>query len=193
MSKIIIIEHHIIKVLTPSLLREVTESLIDPENTLASWSFEDNSEGAICRFIGIECWHPYESKVLNIRLADMGLEAEFPLLTGLDLSNNTFNGTLPSNISRFLEFVVNLDLSSNQFSREIPVGFANCTYLNNLNLDSNQFTAQIPPQIGQLSRIKLFSVSNNKLNGPVPNFSGNTSVTKDNYANNAGLCGGCHP
>ncbi|GAA0186668.1 transmembrane signal receptor [Lithospermum erythrorhizon] len=112
---------------------------------------------------------------------------------GLDLSNNMFNGTLPSNISRFLEFVVNLDLSSNQFSGEIPVGFANCTYLNNLNLDSNQFTGQIPPLIGQVSRIKLFSVANNKLNGPVPNFSGNTSVTKDNYANNAGLCGGPLP
>ncbi|GAA0139304.1 transmembrane signal receptor [Lithospermum erythrorhizon] len=179
-------------------LRELKASLTDPENILtSSWNFENKTEGAICRFSGIECWHPDESKVLNIHLTDMGLQGEFPRglasctsLTGLYLSNNEFHGTLPSNMSHYIPFVVNLDLSSNQFSGEIPVGFANCTYLNSLILDNNQFTGQIPPQIAQLGRIKSFSVASNKLSGPVPNFSASTTVTKDNYANNDGLCGG---
>ncbi|KAG9149541.1 hypothetical protein Leryth_014335 [Lithospermum erythrorhizon] len=178
-------------------LRELQESLKDTENILTStWNFKNKSEGAICRFTGIECWHPDESKVLNIHLSNMGLEGEFPRalanctsLTGLDLSHNKLHGNIPPDIFNLIKFVVNLDLSSNQFSGEIPVGFSNCTYLNNLNLDSNQFTGQIPPQFGQLVRMKSFSVANNQLAGPVPIFR-NASVTKDNYANNKGLCGG---
>ena len=47
-------------------LRSIKNTLEDPENLLSSWDFNNNSEGFICRFTGVECWHPDESKVLNI-------------------------------------------------------------------------------------------------------------------------------
>ena len=82
-----------------------------------------------------------------------------------------------------------LDLSSNNFSGEIPVSLANCTYLNVLKLDHNRFTGVIPPQFALLARIKQFSVANNLLTGPVPYFSKSASISADSYANNPGLCG----
>ncbi|PON55413.1 LRR domain containing protein [Parasponia andersonii] len=176
-------------------LKTVRQSLKDPNGYLSSWDFNNNTEGFICKFTGVECWHPDENRVLNIHLSDMGLEGEFPhgienctSLTGLDLSSNKLSGPIPSDISKRLEFVTSLDLSTNRFSGEIPSSLANCTYLNILKLDNNQLKGNIPLQLGELNRIKTFSVSNNLLTGPVPTFH-NDNVTADDYANNPGLCG----
>ncbi|XP_057474855.1 probably inactive leucine-rich repeat receptor-like protein kinase At5g48380 [Actinidia eriantha] len=181
-------------------LKALKDSLEDPFNYLSySWNFNNNTEGFICKFIGIDCWHPDESKVLNIRLSDMGLKGEFPrglancsALTGLDLSSNKLYGTIPSDIPDILKYVTSLELSSNNLSGEIPKGLANCSYLNVLKLNSNKLSGQIPLELGLLSRLKTFNVANNLLTGQVPHF-GNASVSADNYANNAGLCGGPLP
>ncbi|CAL5195379.1 unnamed protein product [Lathyrus oleraceus] len=168
---------------------------IDPNNYLtSSWNFNNKTEGFICRFTGVECWHPDENRVLNLKLSNMGLKGQFPRgivncssLTGLDLSVNGLSGTIPVDISSLLNYVTSLDLSSNEFSGEIPLSLANCTYLNTLKLNQNQLTGQIPLQLGTLTRLKAFDVSDNSLTGQVPNFTdGKVTV---NYANNQGLCG----
>ncbi|KAG5527788.1 hypothetical protein RHGRI_028660 [Rhododendron griersonianum] len=171
-------------------LKSLKASLEDPFNYLSSWDFNNATEGFICKFIGIDCWHPEESKVLNIRLSDMELKGEFPhglkncsALTGLDLSSNKFYGTIPSDFSHILPYVTTLDLSSNNFSGEIPKDMANCTYLNVLKLDSNKLSGQIPLDLVSLSRLNSFSVANNLLSGPVPIF--RFPVQAENYANNA--------
>ena len=176
-------------------LKSIKDSLEDPLKYLnSSWNFNNNTEGFICRFTGVDCWHPDENKVLNIKLSDMGLKGKFPQgivkctsLTGLDLSSNKFYGSIPSNISKLIPFVTSLDLSSNNFSGNISTNLANCSFLNILKLDNNKLTGQIPPELGLLSRLKTFSVSNNLLTGQIPNFQ--TSFTADNFANNPGLCG----
>lgn len=175
-------------------LRSIKESLHDPEKLLSSWNFNNNTEGFICKFTGVECWHPDESKVLNIRLSDMGLTGRFPVglknctsLTGLDLSSNKLDGPLPDNMTDFVYYVTNLDLSSNSFSGEIPGSIGNCSFLNVIRLNNNQFTGQIPYDLGKLNRIKEFNVAYNLLTGPVPNF-GNNSIPPENYAGNQ-LCG----
>nr|GMC59645.1 probably inactive leucine-rich repeat receptor-like protein kinase At5g48380 [Ipomoea batatas]GMC74898.1 probably inactive leucine-rich repeat receptor-like protein kinase At5g48380 [Ipomoea batatas]GMD23801.1 probably inactive leucine-rich repeat receptor-like protein kinase At5g48380 [Ipomoea batatas]GME21520.1 probably inactive leucine-rich repeat receptor-like protein kinase At5g48380 [Ipomoea batatas] len=174
-------------------LKSIKETLEDPLNSLSSWDFNNSTEGFICKFIGIECWHPDESKVISIRLSDMELKGKFPVgiskceaLTGLDLSSNKIFGAIPPNISKLIAFVTILDLSSNQLSGEIPVGLANITFLNSIKLDNNQLTGQIPPEFALLGRLKEFSVANNRLSGPVPNFGINVSST---YGNNLALCG----
>ncbi|KAJ8559409.1 hypothetical protein K7X08_003467 [Anisodus acutangulus] len=177
-------------------LKSIKDSLEDPLNYLDStWKFDNQSEGFICKFTGIQCWHPDESKVLSISLPDMNLKGQFPRglqkcasLTSLDLSSNELHGSIPSNISKIIGFVVNLDLSSNHLSGAIPVDLANCSFLNNLELENNQFTGQIPAQIGLLGRLKTFNVAGNQLSGPVPNFI-NGTIPAESYANNPGLCG----
>ncbi|XP_021816418.1 probably inactive leucine-rich repeat receptor-like protein kinase At5g48380 [Prunus avium] len=141
-------------------LKSIKASLEDTSGYLnSSWDFSNNTEGFICNFLGIECWHPNESKVLNIKLSNLGLKGQFPRgvenctsLTGLDLSRNRLSGDLPHDIDRILTFVTSLDLSSNSFSGPIPAKLFNCSYMNVLKLDNNQFSA-------------------------------------DSYANNPGLCG----
>ncbi|KAL3850485.1 hypothetical protein ACJIZ3_012367 [Penstemon smallii] len=176
-------------------LRSLKASLHDPNNYLSTWNFSNTTEGSICRFTGVDCWHPDENKVLNIRLVDMGLSGEFPLglsscssMTGLDLSSNHISGQIPNNISKVVGFLTSLDLSNNRFSGEIPVDLANCTYLNILKLDNNQLTGQIPYQIGNLNRMRTFTVTSNHLSGPVPHFV-NSTIPADSYADNPGLCG----
>lgn len=176
-------------------LRSIQASLEDPHNYLSSWNFNNTKEGHICFFVGVECWHPDENKVLNINLTGMDLKGQFPrgignctALTGLDLSHNKLHGTIPSDISELLPFATTIDLSWNDFSGRIPPSLANCSYLNNLRLDHNRLRGRIPPQLGLLPRIRNFSVTNNLLSGPVPKFVC-ASIPKESYANNSGLCG----
>ncbi|XP_065009336.1 probably inactive leucine-rich repeat receptor-like protein kinase At5g48380 isoform X1 [Musa acuminata AAA Group] len=183
---------------TPSdieCLRLVKLSLKDPENNVFySWNFDNTSEGSICKFNGVECWHPDENKVLNLRLSNMGLQGQFPSglenctsLTGLDLSSNNLSGTIPVDIAKKIPYVTSLDLSFNDFSGQIPVNLSDCTYLNSLKLQHNNLTGQIPGQLSILSRLTEFDVSDNHLSGPIPALQ--AKLTQSNFANNPGLCG----
>jgi len=125
----------------------------------------------------------------------MGLKGEFPRgvencssMTGLDFSLNRLSKTIPADISTLLTFVTSIDLSSNDFTGEIPASLSNCTYLNTLRLDQNQLSGQIPANLSQLPRLKMFSVSNNLLTGQVPSFKAGVAGLAS-YAHNSGLCG----
>ncbi|KAJ8542934.1 hypothetical protein K7X08_005457 [Anisodus acutangulus] len=88
-----------------------------------------------------------------------------------------------------LEQVTTADLSSNQFSGNIPPDIANCAYLNVLNLDNNNLEGEIPSRIGSLPRLMVFNdVADNNLTGPLPSFV-SVQITADSFANNPGLCG----
>ncbi|CAH9103658.1 unnamed protein product [Cuscuta europaea] len=174
-------------------LKSIKSTLEDPKGNLADWDFSNYTEGFICRFQGINCWHAGESKVLDINLRDMGLKGTFPVglkdckaLTGLDLSSNQISGPIPSNISKILDFVTNIDLSFNQLSGQIPEDLARCSFLHAIKLNNNQFSGRIPPELGLLDRVMTFSVANNSLIGPVPSFRNEPTLS---YDNNAGLCG----
>ncbi|VVB14787.1 unnamed protein product [Arabis nemorensis] len=167
----------------------------DPNNYLSSWAFINQTEGSICKFCGVTCWHDDENRVLSIKLSGFGLRGKFPHgirectdLTGLDLSRNNFSGPLPSNILYLIPIITTLDLSYNQFSGKIPPSLSNITFLNTLMLQHNQFTGPLPPQLVQLRRLNKFSVADNRLTGPVPNFNV-LYFGVETYANNPDLCG----
>lgn len=176
-------------------LKSIKDSLHDPFNNLGTWDFSNTTEGFICKFIGINCWHPDESKVLGIELSGSGLIGEFPRgirnctsLTSLNLSGNNLYGTIPFDISTILEHVTILDLSKNTFSGDIPPDIANCQYLNVLKLDDNYLEGEIPSGIGYLFRLKTFSVASNYLIGTVPLFV-RGDFSDESFANNSELCG----
>ncbi|KAM3334414.1 hypothetical protein ACQJBY_029063 [Aegilops geniculata] len=175
-------------------LKSVYQSVIDPNGVLkSSWNFENGTVGFICRFTGVECWHPDKNMILSLRLGNLGLQGAFPQglqdcagMTGLDLSNNNFLGPIPQDISRQVPYLTSLDLSYNIFSGSIPQNISNMTYLDVLNLEHNQLSGQIPPQFDLLTRLTTFNVADNLLSGPVP-----TSLQKfsaSNFAGNKGLC-----
>ncbi|XP_044358888.1 probably inactive leucine-rich repeat receptor-like protein kinase At5g48380 [Triticum aestivum] len=137
-------------------LLSVQESVIDSKGILmSSWDFVANTtDGYICRFTGVECWHPDENKVYALRLGNLGLEGPFPQglqnctsLNMLDLSSNNFSGPIPPNISWQLSYLSSLDLSFNKFSGEIPDSIANLMNLNGLNFQHNQLSGRIPASL----------------------------------------------
>lgn len=178
-------------------LKSVQQSVIDPNGVLkSSWNFENTTDGYICRFTGVECWHPNENRVLSLRLGNLGLEGTFPqglqncssMSGGLDLSNINFSGPIPSEIAREVPYLTSLDLSYNTFTGSIPQSISNMTYLNLLNLQYNQLSGQIPPQFNLLDRLATFNVAENLLSGPIP-YLLQKKFSASNFDGNQGLCG----
>ncbi|KAJ0922734.1 putative transferase [Helianthus annuus] len=176
-------------------LRSIKESLADPGHVLSTWDFRNNTEGFICRFVGVQCSNNQENLVLAVSLRDAGLIGPFPIgiqnctaMQDLDLSGNYLSGSIPSNLAYDLPYLVSLNLSNNNLSGPIPPSIAYFVFINVLRLDNNQLTGRIPLELSQLDHIVEFSVANNRLLGPVPAFL-NSNFSVESYANNLGLCG----
>ncbi|KAL6334193.1 hypothetical protein AAG906_006779 [Vitis piasezkii] len=135
-----------------------------------------------------------------------------PNMEYLNLSNNGFEGILPSSIVEMISLRV-LDLSANNFSGEVPKQlFAtkdlmvlklsnnklhgeifsrdfNLTLLEILNLDNNQFTGTLSNVISRRSRLWVLDVSNNYMSGEIPSQIGNmTYLTTLVLGNNSFKC-----
>ncbi|EOY03291.1 Leucine-rich repeat protein kinase family protein [Theobroma cacao] len=176
-------------------LEGVKNSLKDPDRKLSSWTFNNNSVGFICKFVGVTCWNERENRLLSLQLRDMKLSGQLPesleycqSLQTLDLSANKLSGTIPPQICTWLPYLVTLDLSSNDLSGSIPPELSKCAYLNYLTLSNNRLSGSIPNQLSALGRLKKFSVANNDLTGAIPSSFENHD--KADFAGNSGLCGG---
>jgi Leucine-rich repeat (LRR) protein len=138
-------------------------------------------------------------------------------LVSLDLSGNSLQGNLPLMTSYNIEvctfYVIRVfyekptkfqfvDLSSNQFSGQIPPSYRNFVNFNTLNLSTNSLTGVIPEfqswnlrtldlsgnflagnmiMLSYVQNLDYLDVSNNNLNGSLPNAI--TNMTKLNYIN----------
>uniref|UniRef100_A0ACD5WMP8 Uncharacterized protein n=1 Tax=Avena sativa TaxID=4498 RepID=A0ACD5WMP8_AVESA len=176
-------------------LKSIQQSVIDPRGTLkSSWNFSNGTNGFLCKFTGVECWHPDENRVLSLRLGNLGLEGPFPQglqnctsMSSLDLSSNNFSGPIPPDIARQMPYLTSLDLSYNSFSGSIPENISNMTYLNLLHLQDNQLSGPIPVEFNNLTRLTTFNVADNLLSGPVPLLLQKFDAYY--FGGNQGLCG----
>ncbi|WZY74109.1 hypothetical protein YC2023_006349 [Brassica napus] len=96
--------------------------------------------------------------------------------------DNNFSGTIPHTLSHRL---VNLDLSANSLSGNIPASVRNLTQLTDLSLQNNSLTGPIPDLPPNL---KYLNLSFNNLNGSVP--SSLKSFPASSFQGNRLLCGG---
>ncbi|XP_031390306.1 probable inactive receptor kinase At1g27190 [Punica granatum] len=128
------------------------------------------------------------SKPKNFKLPLLNLLRDSAsLLIGLDLQGNKLYGPIPSLIRTWVPYVTVLILSDNLLSGRLPVGIANCSFLNVLLLSNNRFSGTIPYELPSAGRLNEFSVANNNLEGVIPpNL---TRFDKADFAGNQGLCG----
>ncbi|KAF9665246.1 hypothetical protein SADUNF_Sadunf16G0102600 [Salix dunnii] len=119
-----------------------------------------NSTPNCCEWPGITCDKGGSGRVISL---DLSFES---ITGGLDDSSGLFS----------LQFLQNLNLSSNSFNTTLPVRFASLTDLISLNLSSAGFIGQIPNDISKLTKLVSLDLSTNYfLGGPAlelekPNF-----------------------
>ncbi|KAL3721794.1 hypothetical protein ACJRO7_034177 [Eucalyptus globulus] len=123
---------------------------------------------------------------------------KFPMLQIIDLSQNSFSGSLPSKYFKHwtamevpkrdsssylgIFFVVGwghfplstFDYSMSVFAKGIQMNYSKIQgYLTLIDLSSNNFSGAIPETIRSLKQLKLLNLSNNMLSGPLPPFLAN--------------------
>ncbi|KAH7405156.1 hypothetical protein KP509_15G059000 [Ceratopteris richardii] len=90
-----------------------------------------------------------------------------PLLS-LDLSSNRLFGLMPDGFFDGLKHLVHVDLSSNNFSGQLPASIQSCTNMTFLNLTGNLFSSSVPAFLANLTKITQLHIANNHLAGSLP-------------------------
>ncbi|KAJ4957756.1 hypothetical protein NE237_024867 [Protea cynaroides] len=100
-------------------------------------------------------------------------------VTDLYLSNNSFSGPIPSNISRMTSRLKGLDLSSNFLNGSIPPSIGKLQDLNWLVLSNNQLSGKLPQDWRSPELLYVLDLSNNNFSGKIPTSMG--SLTSLGY------------
>uniref|UniRef100_A0A803LVG1 Uncharacterized protein n=1 Tax=Chenopodium quinoa TaxID=63459 RepID=A0A803LVG1_CHEQI len=104
------------------------------------------------------------------------------------LSNNRFNGTIPSAIGRLKQLHV-LDLSRNDITGNIPDKLSGLQNLEVLDLSFNDLQGSIPSSLNSLTFLSKFSVAHNHLQGEIPTGVQFQSFPTSSFEDNSNLCG----
>ncbi|XVF70824.1 hypothetical protein PTKIN_Ptkin11bG0192900 [Pterospermum kingtungense] len=128
------------------------------------------------------------SIAIAMKPQDVELVKVFTLLTGIDFSNNMFEGEVPKDIGK-LKSLDGLNLSHNNLSGCIPASIGNLSSLEWLDLSSNKLVGMIRERLVDLTFLSFFNVSENQLQGLIPRGKQFNTFGNDSYARNKGLCG----
>ncbi|KAI4387866.1 hypothetical protein MLD38_000257 [Melastoma candidum] len=197
--------------------------LVDPSSVLLNWNYDDLTP---CGWTGVNCTEIYyparpnvtsDWRVTSLSLRGAGLIGSIPndvgmmeYLAALDLSSNSFNGSLPVTLFNSSTKYVNLsgnslwgaipsdfgsslevlDLSLNQLNASLPANAAGGTSLSYFNVSHNMISGRIP--LGFASKFPenaTIDLSFNNLSGSIPESSSWDDRKSDLFTGNAGLCG----
>lgn len=107
----------------------------------------------------------------------------------LDVSDNYFSGTIPSNIGDMTR-LEELHLHSNNLVGSIESNVGQLTNLQNLSLSYNYFVGSIPTTIADLTKLHTLSLHHNQLSGPLHDGLCNLTNLEYLQLHNNGLTGG---
>ncbi|CAI9783489.1 unnamed protein product [Fraxinus pennsylvanica] len=140
---------------------------------LDSWNEESiNFNGCPSSWYGIMCNEDNVAEVVldNLELSgyvDLSVFSNLTMLVKLSISNNSISGKLPNNLDEFnsLEY---LDISDNLFFSSLPSEIGKLGRLKNLSLAGNNFSGSIPDTISGLTSIFSLDISRNSITGSLP-------------------------
>ncbi|KAL2334847.1 hypothetical protein Fmac_016060 [Flemingia macrophylla] len=134
----------------------------------------------------------YDIYKLNVLLTWKGQEQVFLnpdiFLKSIDLSTNNFTGEIPREIG-YLLGLVSLNLARNNLHGEIPSEFGNLTGLDFLDLSKNHFSGKIPSSLSKIDGLGVLNLSNNDLSGRIPREGHLQTFDASSFEGNLDLCG----
>ncbi|KAJ0900624.1 putative non-specific serine/threonine protein kinase [Helianthus annuus] len=137
----------------------------------------------------------YEEEVdlMDVIQVFKGSELEYTktryIVVNMDLSSNKLTGEIPPEITA-LAMLMGLNLSHNHLSGSIPDSIGNMKALASLDFSDNQLSGTIPPSMAALNDLSSMNLSHNKLSGRIPTGKQlQTLIDPSIYSGNWDLCG----
>lgn len=141
----------------------------DPQGAMSNW----RNTTHFCRWNGVNCTTTRPFRVSSLNLTSQKLQGQISSSVGnltflqlLDLSNNSFVGTIP--LLNHLQQLWYLSVSDNLLHGNFPDSLTNSSNLAILDLSRNHLTGAIPPRIGNLTKLYGFSLFRNNFTGFIP-------------------------
>ncbi|KAL8258069.1 hypothetical protein R6Q59_030110 [Mikania micrantha] len=107
----------------------------------------------------------------NIRVSIKGIQLVYTktinFLISLDLSSNNITGEIPDALMNLVG-LKNLNLSRNQLKGRVPMRIGNLNQMESLDLSMNMLSGQIPQSLTTLNFLGYLNMSFNNLSGPIP-------------------------
>ncbi|KAJ0537994.1 putative non-specific serine/threonine protein kinase [Helianthus annuus] len=134
-----------------------------------------------------------EYNLMDVIQVFKGSELEYTktiyIVVNMDLSSNKLTGEIPPEITA-LAMLMGLNLSHNHLSGSIPDSIGNMKALASLDFSDNQLSGTIPPSMAALNDLSSLNLSHNKLSGRIPTGKQlQTLIDPSIYAGNRDLCG----
>lgn len=113
-------------------------------------------------------------------------------MVNLDLSCNHLTGDIPNNIGPKTG-PVNMNLSRNHLTGKIPEKIGSMQSLESLDLSDNKLYGEIPSSLSNLTSLSYLNLSYNNLSGRIPSGHQLDTLSPTDpasmYIGNIGLCG----
>ncbi|GJT40577.1 leucine-rich repeat-containing protein [Tanacetum coccineum] len=130
----------------------------------------------------------YYSFVIAVKGVDQYFAQLWVEYTILDLSENNFEREIPDIIGKLNSLKV-LNLSHNSLTGRIPNSLGRISEVESLDLSWNQLTRQIHQSLADIKGLGVLNISQNRLIGRIPEGTQFNTFDESSFARNSGLCG----
>ncbi|PHT67103.1 hypothetical protein T459_31528 [Capsicum annuum] len=138
------------------------------------------------RYLGDSYYH--DSVMVSTKELELQLLRILTIYTTIDLSNNKFEGYIPSILGDLIALRV-LNLSHNGLQGHIPPTLGDLSVVESLDLSGNQLEGEIPAQFASLTFLAFLNLSYNHLEGCIPQGNQFHTFENNSYKGNDKLRG----